>query len=54
MGIMVKTPRPTHGTTLLDDFQTQPQLGRIVSEVVRELEKATTQAIIEVCHNHLD
>ena len=50
---MAKTPLQAACKTVLDDFHTHPQLARVVSEVVRELENATTQAMIEVCHNHL-
>jgi hypothetical protein len=33
----------------LDELKAQQQLGRIVSEVVRELEDGATQAMLNVC-----
>ena len=36
----------------LEEFKAQQQLGRIVSEVVRQLEDGTTQAMLNVCLPH--
>ena len=47
---MAKTPLKI----VFEDFQVQPHLARVVSEVVRELENATTQAMIEMYRDHLD
>lgn len=34
----------------LDELNAQLQLARVVSEVVRELEDGSTQAMLNVCH----